>query len=130
MRNWEMASDQEISHAVIGCAMRVHDEVGPGLLERVYQVCLIHELGKAGLKIVSEVPISVQYDGIELEAGFRADIIVEERLLLELKSIKSFEDIHLAQMMTYLRLTGIKYGLLINFNVKKLKNGGIKRVAM
>ena len=130
MQNWQTASDQEISHEVLGCAMRVHNVVGPGLLERVYQVCLVHELRKSGFRVASEVPIAVQYDGIALEAGFRADIIVENRLLLELKAISAFEEVHLAQMMTYLRLSGIKYGLLINFNVKKLKDGGIKRVAM
>ena len=104
----------------------MHRTLGPGLLESTYEICLAHELSKAGLRVRRQVPVPVVYDGIKLEAGYQLDMIVEDRIILELKSVDSLPPIHEAQLITYLKLTGMKLGLLINFNVSLLKNG-IKR---
>lgn len=117
----------EISEKVIGCAIKVHRELGPGLLESAYQTCLIHELKNAGLNVRSEVPMPVVYQDIKLDHGYRMDILVEESIVVELKTVESFTDVHHAQVLTYLRLGHYKLGLLINFHVKMLKHG-IKRI--
>lgn len=100
--------------------------MGPGLLESAYEVCLEHELRKAGLKVERQVPLPVTYDGIKLNCGYQLDLLVEGKIIIELKAIESIMPIHEAQLLTYLKLTGLKLGLLINFNVALLKNG-IKR---
>jgi len=118
----------ELSEKIIGCAIKVHRALGPGLLESAYEVCLVHELGKAGLKVERQVPLPVIYDGIRLDAGYQLDVLVEDAIILELKSVESLLPIHEAQLLTYLRLANKKLGLLINFNVTLLKNGIKRRV--
>ena len=118
-----------LSKSALGAAFQVHSELGPGLLESVYERALLVELECVGLKTAHQVEVPVTYRGRKLGAGFRADIIVEGKLLLELKSVAEFEPIHTAQVMTYLKLLGIKRGLLLNFNKPLLKQG-IKRISI
>ena len=117
----------EISQQTIGCAIEVHRELGPGLLESTYQECLIYELRKSGFKVRREVPMPVVYKEVRLEHGYRMDILVEEKLVLELKTVEFLTDVHFAQLMTYLKLGSYPLGLLLNFNVKLMKEG-IKRI--
>ncbi len=117
----------EVSGAVVDAAMKVHSALGPGLLESAYEACLIRELRKRGLRVESQVPIAVRYEGDTLDVGYRADLFVEGIVLVELKSVETLLPIHKAQLLSYLRLSGKEVGLLINFNVEHLKNG-IKRV--
>lgn len=118
----------QITEKIIGCAIKVHSALGPGLLESTYEVCLVYELGKAGLRVAKQVPVQVTYDEIRLDAGYRIDILVEDTVIVELKSVEHLMPIHEAQMISYLKLSGKKIGLLINFNVRLLRNG-IKRLA-
>jgi GxxExxY protein len=113
----------DLSEKIIGCAIKVHRTLGPGLLESTYEVCLVHELKKAGLKAERQVELPVFYDGIQLDAGYKLDILVEDTIILELKSVENLLPIHEAQLLTYLKLANKKLGLLINFNVTILKNG-------
>jgi GxxExxY protein len=117
----------ELSNAVIGACIEVHRNTGPGLLESAYERCLCRELDLRDMKFTSQVQLPVQYKGMHLDCGFRIDLLVEERLLIELKSVEKLLPIHEAQVITYLRLGGWKMGLLINFNVPLLKDG-IKRL--
>ncbi|MEZ5344794.1 MAG: GxxExxY protein [Pyrinomonadaceae bacterium] len=117
----------KISEKIIGGAISVHKALGPGLLESTYEVCLIHELSKEGLKVQSQLALPVVYDGIKLDAGYRIDLLVENSVIVELKAIDSLLPIHEAQLISYLKLSEMKLGLLINFNVKLLKNG-VKRL--
>jgi len=117
---------QEISHAVITAAMRVHSELGPGLLESTYTACLQHELKKAGLRSDAQVGLPVVYDGVKLDLGYRIDLLVEDLVIVELKSVDAIAPVHQAQIISYLKLSGRSLGLLINFNVAHLKDG-IKR---
>ena len=117
----------KLSGTVIGCAIEVHRELGPGLLESTYEQCLARELVLAGLAFKLQHPISVEYKGITLDCGYRVDVLVENRLILELNSVNKIEGIHQAQLLTYMKLADIELGLLINFNVEILKNG-IKRL--
>jgi len=122
----------KLSHKVIGCAIEVHKALGPGLLESAYQACLEYELRENGLYVEKERSFPVVYKEVEIEAGYRIDLfvidpIVNESLIVELKSVDKFSNIHLAQILTYLKLSRLKLGLLINFNVPKLVDG-IKRV--
>lgn len=112
---------------VIGCAIEVHRFLGPGLLESTYEQCLARELDLQGLEFQLQVPLPVDYRGVRLDCGYRMDVIVEKRLVLELKSVEEITGIHRAQLLTYMKLSGIRTGLLINFNVTMLKNG-IKRL--
>ena len=116
----------DLSRRVLGCAIEVHRELGPGLLESTYEQCLAHELSLNNIGFRLQQPQSVAYKGISLDCGYRIDLLVEDTLILELKSIEEVKGIHEAQLLTYMKLSGIKTGLLINFNVPKLKNG-IKR---
>ena len=117
---------QEISHAVITAAIRVHSELGPGLLESTYTACLQHELKKAGLTSDAQVGLPVVYDGVKLDLGYRIDLLVEDLVIVELKSVDAIAPVHQAQIISYLKLSGRSLGLLINFNVAHLKDG-IKR---
>ena len=119
--------ENEISSQVIGAAIEVHKHLGPGLLESSYEACLLYELKKQGLEVKSQVILPIHYKGVQLDAGYRLDILVESRLILEIKSVEKLEGIHTAQLLTYLRLTKLKLGLLINFNSVKLIDG-VKRV--
>jgi GxxExxY protein len=117
----------QVSGIVVDASMKVHSALGPGLLESAYEACLIRELRKRGLRVESQVPISIIYDGETLDVGYRADLVVEGLVLVELKSIETVLPIYKAQLLSYLRLSGKEVGLLINFNVERLKDG-IKRV--
>ena len=119
-----------ITEKIIGAAIEVHKQLGPGLLESAYQVCLAHEMGLRGIRFEREKPIPLFYKGVMMEQAYRADFVVEDTIIVELKAVKEFENIHTAQLMSYLKLADLKLGLLLNFNVKLLKIGGIKRVAL
>ena len=118
----------EITEMIIGGAIEVHKALGPGLLESTYEVCLIHELRKRGLRVETQVPVPVVYDSIKLDAGYRIDLLVENEIIVELKSVERIHPIHEAQVISYLKLSQKKIGLLINFNVKLLRDG-ITRLA-
>jgi GxxExxY protein len=118
----------QITETIIGCAIKVHRALGPGLLESTYEVCLDHEIRKSGLNVQRQVKLPVVYDTVELDAGYRIDMLVEDEIIVELKAVDLFHPIHEAQMISYLKLSGKKLGLLINFNVKLLKSG-VKRIA-
>lgn len=120
--------DDPVTKAVIGGAIEVHRALGPGLLESAYQVCLAHVLRKQGLYCETEVPLPVYFDGVQLDCGYRMDIVVERSVIVEVKSIEKTLPIHEAQLLTYLRLSGLKRGLLLNFNVTLLKHGITRRV--
>jgi len=119
---------EELSHQVIGAAMKVHTELGTGLLESAYEHCLLYELKKQGMQAVSQVELPIYYDGQTINAGYRIDIMVENTIILELKTVERFLPIHTAQLLSYLKMADKQLGLLINFNVTSLKQG-IKRVA-
>jgi GxxExxY protein len=112
-----------LTGAVIGAAIEVHRHLGPGLLESAYEACLAHELGQQGVGYRLQVPLPVKYKGASLDCGYRIDMVVENRLLLELKAIEQVLPIHTAQILTYMRLASIDTGLLINFNVTRLVDG-------
>ena len=118
---------QDLTYQVIGAAVAVHSELGPGLMESAYQRCLEYEMNKRGLTVHSEVKLPINYGGIELQVGYRVDLIVENQLIIEVKAVSSFQPIHQAQVITYLKLSGLTLGLLINFNEKKVTDG-IKRI--
>lgn len=120
-------SENELSKIVFDCALKVHQTLGPGLLESAYEECLYFELKKTGLRIEKQKPLPLIYEEIKLEIGYRLDIIIENKLILEIKSVDALNEIHFAQLLTYLKLTDCKLGLLLNFNVILIKNG-IKRV--
>jgi GxxExxY protein len=119
-------SAQEVSHAIITAAMKVHSELGPGLLESAYQVCLQYELREAGIRAEAQVGLPVVYHGAKLELGYRIDLLVEDLVIVEIKSVEGIAPVHQAQVISYLKLSGKSIGLLINFNVAHLKDG-IKR---
>ncbi len=119
----------DLTYKIIGCVYKVHSELGPGLLESTYEVCLEHELLKAGLIVERQKALPVIYDAIKLDAGYRIDLLVNNQVILELKAVDEIAPIHSAQVMTYLKLSGLKLGLLLNFNVQDMKKG-IKRIIM
>jgi len=123
-----MLIQEELTEQIIGAAIEVHRALGPGLLESAYEECLCHELHLRGIKFQRQVDLPVGYKGLKLDCRYRLDIVVENSVLVELKSIEQFLPIHQAQLLTYLRLSGKKVGLLINFNVAVPKNGVIRRV--
>ena len=118
----------DLTEKIIGCAIKVHRVLGPGLLESAYEVCLLHELRKAGLKAERQVALPVIYEGLRLDADYFIDILVEDTVVIELKSVEHLLPIHEAQLLTYLKLANKKLGLLINFNVTLLKNGIKRRI--
>jgi GxxExxY protein len=122
-----MMNENDIAKIVVDRALKVHKTMGPGLFESVYQEALVYELREAELEIEVEKDVVINYREIVFDKGFRADIIVDKKLIIEIKSVKQLEDIHFKQLLTYLKLTGLKLGLLINFNEVLLKNG-IKRI--
>lgn len=121
-------TENELSNKVIGTALEVHTALGPGLLENAYQACLHYKLNRAGLYVEIEKPMPISFEGVELDCGYRIDLLIEHKLVLELKSVKELNDLHLAQVLSYLKLGKFKLGLLMNFNVLRLKDG-IRRVA-
>lgn len=118
---------EQIFKLVLDCAFKVHTALGPGLLESAYEECLFYELKKAGLTVEKQKALPLVYEEVKLDTGYRIDLFVENCIIVELKSVEELCDIHLAQILTYLKLSGCKLGLLVNFNVKHLKHG-IKRV--
>jgi GxxExxY protein len=112
-----------LSREIIGCAIRIHKALGPGLLESVYETCLEYELQKAGYSVERQKAVPIVYNEVKLDYGYRIDILVDKAVLVEIKSTEGFTDVHEAQILTYLKLSGLRLGLLINFNVKLLKDG-------
>jgi len=119
----------QISYDIIGASYKVHSELGPGLLESTYEVCLEYELLKIGYKVDRQKPLPVIYDGVRLDAGYRIDLLVEDSVIVELKSVNEMLPLFKAQLMTYLKLADLKLGLLLNFNVTDMKKG-ITRIVM
>jgi GxxExxY protein len=120
-------TENELSKIVFDAALKVHHKLGPGLLESAYEECLYYELNKTGLIVQKQKPLPLVYEEVKLEVGYRVDIMLENRLIVEVKAVDALNDVHLAQLLTYLKLSNCKLGLLINFNVTLIKNG-IKRV--
>jgi len=120
-------TENELSNKIIGLAIEVHTALGPGLLESAYKECLYYKIVKSGLIVEKEKPMPLVFEDVKLDCGYRIDLVVEQKLVIELKSVDALNDIHLAQTLTYLKLGNYKLGLLINFNVVKLKEG-IRRV--
>jgi len=118
---------EKIFKMVLDCAFKDHTELGPGLLESAYEECLLYELQQLGLNVEKQKPLPLVYKEVKLDVGYRIDLFVEKQVIVEIKSVESLADIHLAQILTYLKLSGCKLGLLANFNVSHLKDG-IKRV--
>jgi GxxExxY protein len=124
MKDLSMEKLNEITEAIIGAAIEVHRTLGPGLLESAYVACLAYELMQRGFKLIQQMPL--EYKGVKLDCGYRLDLLVDDAVIIEVKSVESLEPIHEAQLLSYLRLADCKVELLINFNVKLLKHG-IKR---
>jgi len=119
----------ELSKRVIGCAIEVHRNLGPGLLESTYEQCLAHELKCAGILFMVQHPLPVSYSGVKLDCGYRVDLFIDNKIIVELKSVEKLLPIHQAQLLTYMKLAEIKIDLLMNFNVRFMKNG-IKRMVL
>lgn len=123
-----MERDQ-ITHEILDSAYKVHSKLGPGLLESAYRICMAYELRKKGLLVEEEKPLPIIYEEVKLECGYRLDMLVENEVIVELKTVEAFNDVHIAQVLTYLRFSQKHVGLLLNFYVKSLKDG-IKRVSL
>ena len=121
-------TDDQLRELVIGCCIKIHSALGPGLLESAYHACLAYELRRVGLAFEQEKPMPLLYEQVRLDVGYRLDFWIEDRLLVEIKAVEALAPIHIAQVLTYLKLAKQRYGLLINFNVTLLKSGGIKKV--
>jgi GxxExxY protein len=119
--------ENQLSHKIIGCAVKVHTELGPGLLENAYEECLFYELQQTGLDVSKQKALPLVYYDVKLDAGYRIDLLVENKVVVEIKAVDALNEVHLAQVLTYLKLSGCKLGLLINFNVRSLRDG-IKRI--
>lgn len=122
-------TNEEVFKKVLDCSYRVHSALGAGLLESSYEECLFYEIKKEGLWAEKQKPLPLVYHEIKLEIGYRVDILVENKVIIEIKSVDAFNEIHYAQILTYLKLSGCKLGLLVNFNVRHLKDG-IKRIIL
>ncbi len=121
-------TENQLSEKIIGCAIQVHKSLGPGLLESAYEECLFYELKQLVLFVEKQKPLPLIYKDVKLDIGYRLDLLVEKKVIVELKSVEALNDVHIAQMITYLKLSGCKLGLLINFNVLRLVDG-LKRIA-
>ncbi len=122
-------TENEISAIILDKSIKVHKALGPGLYESVYEECLVYELNQQGISFVRQKEIPVIYEGVRMDIAFKCDLMIEQKVIVELKSISSFDDLHVAQVLTYLKLSDCKLGLLINFNVELLKNG-FRRIAL
>ncbi|PQJ73845.1 GxxExxY protein [Polaribacter gangjinensis] len=120
-------NENELSNIIIGCAIEVHKQLGPGLLESAYQECLYFELKNKGLEVIKEKPMPIIYKEVKLDHGYRIDLLVENKVVIEIKLVEMFTDVHTAQVLKYLKLGNYKLGLLLNFQVTTLKNG-LKRI--
>ena len=129
--NFSIQEDEieEIAKIVVDCAYKVHKTLGPGLLEKVYEVCFCHELDKAGLSFEQQSKVPITYDGIEFDEGFRLDVFVEDLIICELKSVTEMHSVYTAQILSHMKLMSVELGFLINFNVPLIKNG-IKRLRL
>lgn len=116
----------ELTHEIIGSAIEVHRELGPGLLESIYEECLVVELTQRGLTMVNQYPIPVIYKGKQLSSVYRCDLLVQDTVIVELKTVDMIAEIHKAQLLTYLKVTGLRYGLLLNFNVPTMRQGIVR----
>jgi GxxExxY protein len=116
-------TENEIARIVVDAALKIHKTLGPGLLESVYQAVLDYELQKRGLRVAQQVGVPVHYEGVKLELGFRLDLIIDGKVIIEIKSVEALAPVHKRQLLTYLKLTGLRLGLLMNFNVELMKNG-------
>ncbi len=119
----------ELSNKLIGCVLEVHRELGPGLLESAYEMALAHELAQQGLSFRQQTPLAVRYKTVDIDCAYRIDLMIENQLIVELKSVDRLQPIHEAQLLTYMKLAGVSTGLLINFNVRLLRDG-IKRMVL
>lgn len=122
-------TDEQIFKKILDCAFTVHTALGPGLLERAYEECLYYELQQSGLQVQKQRALPLVYKEVKLDAGYRIDLLVENKIVVEIKAVDAFNDVHFAQILTYMKLSKCKLGLLVNFNVKSLKNG-IKRMIL
>jgi GxxExxY protein len=122
-----MMSENEISGIIVNASFKIHNELGPGLLESVYEEVLEYELLKNGLKVERQIPFPVVYNNVKMDMGFRADLVVEKKVIIEIKSVETIAPVHQKQLLTYLKVTGLKIGLLINFNEALIKDG-IQRI--
>ena len=120
--------DGEVTGRIIGAAIRVHRSLGPGLLESAYEACLVHELSNRGLRVERQLDLPIRFDGIVIDVGYRLDLLVDDQVIVELKSVERIDPIHEAQLLTYLRLADKPVGLLMNFNVLRLCDGIVRRV--
>ncbi len=130
MEKGKMSEEEKlntITREIIGAAIQVHRALGPGLLESAYEACLVYELGQRGLKVEQQKPLPVVYRAVQLDCGYRLDLLVESSVIVEIKAVEELAPIHGVQLLSYLRLTGLRVGLLINFNERVLKNG-IRRI--
>ena len=125
---WSPAELNAISGAVVDAAMKVHSVLGPGLLESAYEACLAHELRRRGHKVLTQVTLPVVYDGVEIDVGYRLDLLVDDAVVVELKAVEQVQPIHEAQLLSYLKLGRFRVGLLINFHVLHLRDGIHRRV--
>lgn len=121
--------EESIGKAIVNAAFKVHRELGPGLLEKVYEVCLTHQLRKAGYLVARQVDIPIQYDGITFDEGLRLDLLVEQKVIVEIKAVETVNPVWQAQILSHLKLTGLRLGYIINFDVPMIKDG-IKRIIL
>ncbi|RLE31296.1 GxxExxY protein [Candidatus Acetothermia bacterium] len=121
--------EERLGQEIVDAAFAVHQALGPGLLERIYEVCFCHELAKRGISFQRQVPVPIVYDGIRFEEGLRLDVLVEDLVICELEAVETFNPVYIAQLLTQLKLTGKRLGFLINFNVPVIKEG-IKRIVL
>ena len=121
-------TDEEIGHAIIGAAMKVHSAVGPGLLESAYETCLMYELEKQRIRVRSQVPIAVRYEDLVVDNGYRVDLLVNDRVIVELKAVQAILPVHRGQLLSYLRLGGFRLGFLLNFHVAHMRDGIVRMV--
>ena len=128
MTNTCQVKNEQVTGQIIKASLRLHSILGPGLLESAYRVCLTHELTQRGIQVQSEIPVSVAYDGLVIDVGYRIDLLVEQCVVVELKTVRKLMPVHHAQLLSYLRLSKLPTGLLINFHVARLRDG-IKRIA-
>src|SRR5512138_2490711 len=128
MKQLNMEELNKITEAIIGAAIEVHKQLGPGLLESAYRECLRYELLQRGYDVLQEVPLPLTYKDVKLDCGYRLDLLVNDAVIVEVKSVNELAAIHEAQLLSYLKISGGKLGLLLNFNVKLLKHGGFKRL--
>lgn len=123
-----MLKEESLTKRIIASAIEVHRTLGPGLLESVYEICLCHELKLIGLNFVQQLSLPIEYKGIKLDAGYRIDLVVENKVIIEIKAVKTILPVHEVQLLTYMKLTGTSVGLLLNFNEAVLKDGIVRRV--